>query len=82
MAFRPAVRAARRVVPLPMKLAGSIPFACAEVDLARRRCDIWAIADAEDGVLEHEREHCAGRDHVGASTLADAMRAWRAGGGR
>lgn len=70
-----------RYVSLPMKLAGSVPFACAEVDFVRRRCDIWAIEDAEEGVMEHERDHCDGRDHVGDDTLAQALRAYRAAGG-
>lgn len=76
------LRRCYRYVSLPMKLMGSIPFACAEVNFAARRCDIWAVFDAEEGVMEHEREHCAGRDHIGDSTLGDALLAWRAGGGR
>ena len=47
--------------------------ACAEINFAKGSCDIVLSADfLRSGVLEHEREHCSGKDHVGASTLRDA----------
>lgn len=66
-------------VSLPMKLIGGIPFSCAEVNFPARRCDIWCTEDMNAETLEHERLHCAGYDHFGASTLADAWRDYKAG---
>jgi hypothetical protein len=55
------------------------PEACAIVQFVERRCDIWLSADFPPGadVIEHERAHCAGRDHPGDSTLRDAWRAYQ-----
>ena len=54
---------------------GSRPLACAEVDFAARRCDIWLSAESPPAayVLRHERQHCAGHDHEGESSLRDAL---------
>ena len=54
---------------------GSPPVACAEVNFAARRCDIWLNADAPPAayVLRHERLHCAGHDHEGETTLREAL---------
>ena len=54
---------------------GSPPVACAEVNFAARRCDIWLNADSPPAayVLRHERLHCAGHDHEGETTLREAL---------
>ena len=68
-----------QTIPLGLKLLGAIPEGCAFIDFAAMRCDIYIHVDfgPRDRVHEHELEHCAGRDHFGASTLADAWEAWK-----
>jgi hypothetical protein len=58
---------------------GSPVVACAEVDFAARRCDIWLSAESPPAayVLRHERLHCAGHDHEGESSLRDALALYR-----
>ena len=49
---------------------GALPLACAEFSLAARRCDIWLSESfAPHTVIEHERMHCAGYDHVGSNNM-------------
>lgn len=67
---------------LPMKLLGGVPIACAEVDLTKKTCDIWTCAITPKGAIEHEYDHCDGRDHHDDTTLADLLRNYRAAGGR
>ena len=67
-------------LPLFMKLMGGVPIACAFV--SESGCDIYVTGWTPQHVLEHEREHCAGRDHVGDSTLADWWAAYKAGRGK
>lgn len=45
---------------------------CAEVRFAENRCDIFITDDASEGVIDHEYDHCLGKDHPGDSTLRDA----------
>lgn len=53
---------------------GSVPLACAEFDLAARRCDMWFNEGfAPRAIVEHERLHCRGYDHVGATTMRDLL---------
>ena len=54
---------------------GSYPEACAEVNFAAMRCDIWFSADFPPlpEWVEHERLHCSGHGHEGEeNTLAVA----------
>ena len=54
-------------------------LACAEFDLARGTCDIWLSESfAPRKVIEHERLHCQGYDHVGASGMRDFLTRYRA----
>jgi hypothetical protein len=50
---------------------GMAPEACAEFDLAARKCHIWYSAESLrlKFVREHERLHCAGYDHVGSTAM-------------
>ncbi len=50
---------------------GASPLACAEFNFVERRCDIWYSADfpPSKAVIEHERLHCDGYDHVGETTM-------------
>ena len=58
---------------------GMIPLACAEFDLNARSCHIWLDRDyAPAHIVEHERMHCSGHDHVGSAHMADMYRMWRA----
>jgi hypothetical protein len=50
--------------------AASLPLACAEFNLVARRCDIWLSQSfAPRAIVEHERMHCAGYDHVGSTNM-------------
>lgn len=56
--------------------AASLPLACAEFKLAARRCDIWLSESfAPRAVVEHERLHCAGYDHVGSTNMKRLLEA-------
>ena len=53
---------------------GMLPMACAEFNLATRRCDIWYIEGfSPRAVVEHERLHCRGYDHVGETGMRDFL---------
>lgn len=64
---------------LPMKLLGGIPMACAWVDLCAGTCSIYVTAWSPEGVLDHERLHCKGHDHLGDDTMVRVFNAFRAG---
>mgnify|MGYP001588216950 CR=1 FL=1 len=54
------------------------PEGCAIIDFAADTCVIYVSIDfPSQSVLEHEHEHCAGRDHVGSATLRDAWARWK-----
>jgi hypothetical protein len=59
---------------------GSSPEACAEFDLANRKCHIWFSSDfpPQPFVVEHERMHCAGYDHAGSTSMAAYLEYWNA----
>ena len=58
---------------------GMLPMACAEFNLATRRCDIWLVKDfAPKNIVEHERLHCLGYDHVGETAMRDFLTRYRA----
>jgi hypothetical protein len=61
---------------------GSLPLACAEFNLVARRCDIWLSRSfAPRGIVEHERLHCRGYDHVGATNMRDFLARYQAASG-
>ncbi len=49
----------------------SMPDACAEFNFSAARCDIWFSSDFPPSqfVIEHERAHCLGFDHVGSNEM-------------
>ena len=59
---------------------GMLPEACAEFDLANRRCDIWVSSDfpVPKIVMKHERMHCAGYDHIGDDNMRSLLARYRA----
>jgi len=58
---------------------GMLPMACAEFNLATRRCDIWLVGSfAPRSIVEHERLHCQGHDHAGATSMRDFLARWNA----
>ena len=58
---------------------GMLPLACAEFNLATQRCDIWLMDGfAPRSVVEHERLHCQGQDHVGETAMRDFLARYRA----
>lgn len=58
---------------------GMIPLACAEFNLATKRCDIWFMeAFATRSIIEHERLHCQGHDHVGETGMRNFLARYRA----
>lgn len=61
---------------------GSVPLACAEFNLVARRCDIWLSESfAPSGVVEHERLHCRGYDHLGDTNMRDFLARYQAATG-
>jgi len=50
---------------------GMSPEACAEFDLAARKCHIWYGGDSRPPgfIRRHERLHCAGYDHLGSTGM-------------
>lgn len=61
---------------------GMSPEACMEFNLHAGTCDIWYSADFPPGrgVIEHERLHCRGYDHIGGNVLSRAVSAWKNAG--
>jgi hypothetical protein len=59
---------------------GSSPEACAEFNLAEKRCDLWFSADfpPPKAFIQHERMHCAGYDHVGETNMRNFLANWNA----
>jgi len=58
---------------------GMLPMACAEFNLATKRCDIWLMEGfAPRSIVEHERLHCQGHDHVGETAMRDFLTRYRA----
>jgi len=55
---------------------GMSPEACAEFDLAARKCHVWYSADSPPMgfIRKHERLHCAGYDHAAPGTVQTALR--------
>jgi hypothetical protein len=55
---------------------GMSPEACAEFDLAAGTCHIWFSADfpPQRFIVQHERLHCAGYDHVGSTGMQRYLR--------
>lgn len=53
--------------------------ACAEMNLATGTCDIWFSADfpPQSFIVEHERLHCQGYDHIGSTVLRDYLHRYR-----
>jgi len=54
---------------------GMSPEACAEFDLAARKCHVWYSADPlpMGFIRKHERLHCAGYDHVGSTGMGQFL---------
>ena len=50
---------------------GMSPQACAEFYLKARQCHIWLSADfpPPSHIVEHERMHCRGYDHMGQKSM-------------
>ena len=50
---------------------GMAPEACAEFDLAARKCHIWYSSGSRPMgfIRRHERLHCAGYDHIGSTGM-------------
>lgn len=62
---------------------GASPEACAEFDLAGRKCHVWYSADfpPQRFIREHERLHCAGYDHAGSTGMQRFLQHHLATGG-
>jgi hypothetical protein len=62
-------------------LLTNFAFACSRINFERRVCYIIMPEQTADGsqpwLLAHEREHCAGKDHVGESDLARGWEKWK-----
>ena len=64
-------------MPLAHKLIVSLPIACAWIRFDEGTCTIYLTDWTPTSALEHEYEHCAGRDHEGESNLRDAWTRYR-----
>lgn len=53
--------------------------ACAVFYFKSKRCEIWYSEDnlPSHDVIEEERAHCAGYDHVGSSALHEMWENWK-----
>jgi hypothetical protein len=61
------------LTPAGLALSFGLTMGCAEIDFVARTCTIYTARGENDpGILEHEREHCAGKDHPGDATLRSA----------
>jgi len=61
------------LTPVAAALSLGLTLGCAEIDFAANTCTIYIGRGENDpGILEHEREHCAGKDHPGDATLRSA----------
>jgi hypothetical protein len=58
---------------------GMSPQACVEFYLKARQCHIWYSADFPPTrqIVEHERLHCRGYDHIGATTMQALLARYR-----
>jgi hypothetical protein len=59
---------------------GMVPVACAEFDLAGGRCHIWYSSELPPSrfIVDHERLHCAGDDHVGSVSMQQILKRYLA----
>lgn len=59
-------------------------YGCANINADTMQCNIYIAGDDEYAQLtiEHELEHCAGKDHIGSSSLADYWEEWKQINGR
>lgn len=66
--------------PLQAKCGGNLfvqVLACPWVNFTARTCVIYTSTD-DEAVLDHERDHCRGYNHVGDSRVSDMWRHWKA----
>ena len=54
-------------------------FACANMNADTMECNVYLAGDDEYAqlALEHELEHCAGKDHIGSTAISDYWEAWK-----
>ena len=59
-------------------LALGMVDACAWVHFNKCECHMWFNNDVppSTAVVEHERLHCKGHDHIGSFALRDAWKTW------
>ena len=56
--------------------------ACTLLYFNQGKAEIWLARDTAEWVIEHEKEHAFdGRDHLLSEDIAQALHAWRNGGG-
>lgn len=62
---------------------GMLAEACAEFDFKANRCDMWFSAEFPPPawVVEHEKMHCQGYDHIGQGTMAGMLARFRSESG-
>ena len=58
--------------------AGMLPLGCAAFHLDAGECHLWFDERPARWVVEHERMHCLGYDHVGDDSMARMYREWLA----
>lgn len=70
-------RCSKYLTPTARVMGLGLVGGCAEINFAAVRCDIWIPHEADEGVLEHEMDHCFGKDHPGDSNLRTAWNTYK-----
>lgn len=60
-----------------MTILTSVRIACSYIDLDNGKCIIVKTVNSDIAVVEHETEHCLGRDHIGSSLIRDYWTQWK-----
>lgn len=54
------------------------PLACAVFLFDAGECHLWFTEKPAQWIVEHERLHCKGHDHVGDTDMTKMLRDWEA----
>lgn len=65
------------MTPVAFALSLGLVAQCALINFLTSTCTKVRPIDETDGD-DHEEDHCAGKDHIGESVLADAWAGWKA----
>lgn len=59
--------------------SGVRPLACAEFYFDHKKCHIWYSNNPRPSqwIIDHERAHCRGHDHIGSNQMKKDWEAWK-----